>query len=270
MLHTTWPTCLVWDKQQALSLQFLGALILPRVYAALFRYTSLRPIYLKPLVFPQDIKIAILPGHQLSPEKSKPTYSGLLLWQFKAVHSKLSYLRQHFPFPSSNRFKDFLDIKLHSLRQQCTSLKKPTIHIRIMQRAHHDSFLLSPYSQKAVLHLWTAWWNWTVPECLLWVTKLTTASLLDFHWEQSSIYPVHFPRPTQHHFPILSLQAVGTLSSAPFSLPGTPSARATSSPQHHGLLRRQKGVRWTPICSESPYHWCVQVKKRPLFLLSLL
>lgn len=115
--------------------------------------------------------------------KSKPSYSRLSLWQFKSVHLMLSYLCQHFPFPSStfkDHFKGFLVIKLHSLRHQCTSLKKPTIHIRKMQSTHHDSFLLSLYSLKAVLYLWTAWYHWTVPECLLWVTKLATANLLDF------------------------------------------------------------------------------------------
>lgn len=60
-----------------------------------------------------------------------------------------------------------------------------------MQRAHHDSFLLSPYSLKAVLHLWTAWYHWTVPECLLWVTKLT----LPICWTSipSGAVPTQFP-----------------------------------------------------------------------------
>lgn len=99
-----------------------------------------------------------------------------------------------------------------------------------MQRAHHDSFLLSPCSLKAVLHLWTAWYRWTVPECLLWVTKLSTASLLDFYSEQSSSHPAPFPRPTQHQSPTLSAK-----EQAPGKLSPLPPAYLGPLCHHHGL-----------------------------------
>lgn len=119
-----------------------------------------------------------------------------------------------------------------------------------MLRAHHDSFLLSPYSLKAVLHLRTARYHWTVPECLLWVTKLT----LPICWTSipSRAVPTQFPSrdlPSTSPPPSASRQP----APGPVLLPASlgplshshclTSASRTCSP----FLRWQKGGRCTPL-----------------------
>lgn len=136
-----------------------------------------------------------------------------------------------------------------------------------MQSTHHGSFLLPLYSLKAALYLWTAWYHWTVPECLLWVTKLATANLLDFI--QSRARSIQFLSPGPPSTSLPHPQSPGSehppeCSSQP---PWGPLATATGSTQHHRPaipFKMAKGTELDPICSELLYCSCAGETKTSL------
>lgn len=101
-------TCPAWDSKP-----YAWNFLVPWFFPGSASHFPPYHISLKPLSLSSGQKNRNSPWPSSEPWKSKPSYSRLLLWQFKAVHLMLSYLRQHFPFPSSifkGHFKGFLDI----------------------------------------------------------------------------------------------------------------------------------------------------------------